>query len=79
MRLCCSASTRGVDADEAAGEPAREGIPPLIKTLTSKYSAWRRFRESVRELSRLSDRELSDLGIGRSDIVTVVKQSLVQG
>jgi len=51
---------------------------PLIKTLTSKYSAWRRFRESVRELSRLSDRELGDLGIGRSDIVTVVKQSLQQ-
>ena len=49
---------------------------PLIKTLTSKYVAWLRFRESVRELSRLSDRELNDLGIGRSDIVTVVRQSL---
>lgn len=57
-------------------KPAREGTPPLIKTLTSKYSAWRRFRESVRELSRLSDRELSDLGIGRSDIVTIVKHSV---
>jgi uncharacterized protein YjiS (DUF1127 family) len=51
----------------------------LIKTLTSKYQTWRRFRESVRELSRLSDRELSDLGIGRSDIATVVKQSLARG
>ena len=61
---------------KTAGEPAREGTPPLIKTLTSKYSAWRRFRESVRELSRLSDRELNDLGIGRSDIVTVCKQRL---
>ena len=48
----------------------------MIKTLTSKLVSWRRFRESVRELSRLSDRELNDLGIGRSDIVTVVKQSL---
>lgn len=46
----------------------------MIKTLTSKLNAWRRFRESVRELSRLSDRELSDLGIGRSDIVDVVRQ-----
>ena len=51
----------------------------MIKTLTSKYASWRRFRESVRELSRLSDRELNDLGIGRSDIVSVVKQSLQQG
>ena len=48
----------------------------MIKTITSKYLTWRRFRESVRELSRLSDRELSDLGIGRADISTVVRQSL---
>ena len=48
----------------------------MIKSLTTKFATWRRFRESVRELSRLSDRELNDLGIGRSDIVTVVKHSL---
>ena len=48
----------------------------MIRTLTSKYLTWRRFRESVRELSRLSDRELSDLGIGRADIGAVVRQSL---
>lgn len=58
------------------GQAARIRNLPLIKTLTSKYVAWRRFRESVRELSRLSDRELSDLGIGRADIQMVVKQSL---
>ncbi len=46
----------------------------MIKTLTAKFHAWRRFRESVRELSRLSDRELNDLGIGRSDIEEVVRQ-----
>ena len=48
----------------------------MIKTITSRYLTWRRFRESVRELSRLSDRELNDLGIGRADIATVVRQSL---
>lgn len=46
----------------------------MIKTLTEKYHAWRRFRESVRELAALSDRELSDLGIGRCDIEEVVRQ-----
>ena len=47
----------------------------MLKTLTTKLAAWRRYRESVRELSRLSDRELNDLGIGRADIETVVRQS----
>ena len=32
------------------------------------FASWRREREAVRELSRLTDRELADLGIGRSDI-----------
>ncbi len=49
----------------------------MIRNLTSKFNTWRRFRESVRELSRLSDRELSDLGIGRGDIVDVVRQAAV--
>ena len=46
----------------------------MIKTLSAKLHAWRRFRDSVRELSRLSDRELNDLGIGRCDIEDVVRQ-----
>ena len=46
----------------------------MIRTLSAKLYAWRRFRDSVRELSRLSDRELNDLGIGRSDIEDVVRQ-----
>ena len=50
--------------------------PVMIKTFATKLAAWRRYRESVRELSRLSDRELNDLGIGRSDIQFVVRQSI---
>ncbi len=36
--------------------------------LIRNYRNWRRFRETVNELDRLSNRELSDLGISRSDI-----------
>ena len=50
----------------------------MFRTLTLKFQTWRRFRESVRELSRLSDRELNDLGIGRDDIVDVVRQATVE-
>lgn len=49
----------------------------MIRTLTMKFNTWRRFRDSVRELSRLSDRELNDLGIGRGDIVDVVRHAAV--
>ncbi len=36
-------------------------------------ASWRREREAVRELSRLSDRELADLGIARFDIRAVAE------
>ena len=36
-------------------------------------ASWRREREAVRELSRLSDRELADLGIARSDIRAIAE------
>lgn len=45
-----------------------------IQTITTKIQKWRQYRASVRELSRLSDRELSDLGIGRADIEFVAKK-----
>lgn len=47
----------------------------LLSLLAARISAWRRYRSSVRELSRLSDRDLNDLGISRADIETVARQS----
>lgn len=47
----------------------------MIKSLTLKIAAWRRYRDAVRELSRLSDRELDDLGIGRAEIDGLVRRS----
>jgi uncharacterized protein YjiS (DUF1127 family) len=39
-------------------------LTQLIRFLRS----WRRYHASVRELSRLGDRELADIGISRSEI-----------
>ena len=39
-----------------------------IKTITEKLVAWRRYRDAIRELSQLTDRELDDIGIRRGDI-----------
>jgi len=47
-----------------------------LKTISEKLAAWRRYREAVRELSQLSDRELDDIGIGRGDIEYVARRSV---
>lgn len=41
--------------------------------LIKSYRNWRRYRETVNELSRLSARELNDLGITRADIHRVAR------
>ena len=47
----------------------------MVKMIAEKVAAWRRYRTSVRELSRLTDRELNDLGLNRYDIENVARQS----
>ena len=44
--------------------------------LIRNYRNWRRYRETVNELNRLSNRELNDLGISRSEIPFVARRSL---
>lgn len=42
------------------------------------YNNWRRYRNTVNELSRLSVRELNDLGIMPSDIPHVARRAAVR-
>jgi uncharacterized protein YjiS (DUF1127 family) len=44
--------------------------------LIRNYRNWRRYRETVNELSRLSNRELNDLGISRGDILHVARKAI---
>jgi uncharacterized protein YjiS (DUF1127 family) len=46
----------------------------LLRTVTEKVSAWRRYREAIRELSQLSDNELQDIGMLRGDIEYVARR-----
>lgn len=46
----------------------------IARSLTN----WRKYCQTVNELGRMSDRELSDLGIGRSDIHRIAREA-VQG
>ncbi len=47
----------------------------LTSLFLSRLRNWLRYRETVRELSRLSDRELSDLGISRHEIEFVARSN----
>jgi uncharacterized protein YjiS (DUF1127 family) len=40
----------------------------MITLIVAKVRAFMRYRASVRELSQLSDRELSDIGLSRDNI-----------
>ena len=48
-----------------------------LQTFSEKLKTWRRHREAMRELSQLSDHELSDIGIGRGDIEYVARRPVV--
>ena len=50
-----------------------------LKTISEKLSAWRRYRDAVRELSQLSDRELEDIARGCGDIEFVVRRAVAAG
>ncbi len=40
----------------------------MLLSIIRFVQRWRQYNESLRELSRLSDRELADIGISRSEI-----------
>ncbi len=44
--------------------------------LIRNYRNWRRYRETVSELSRLTNRELTDLGISRGEIAAVARRAI---
>ena len=50
-----------------------------IDRLTHRLGAWfdeqRRYHETLRELRRLDDRELDDIGIARRDIPSIARKS----
>lgn len=55
-----------------AGQPKRKMTMNITRSLTN----WRKYRQTVTELGRMTDRELSDLGIGRQDIRRVARTAV---
>lgn len=44
--------------------------------LKRSYASWRKYRETCVELEKLSERELSDIGLTRGDIPFVARRAL---
>lgn len=44
--------------------------------LARSFNNWRKYRQTVTELGRMTDRELSDLGIGRPDIRRIARDAV---
>jgi uncharacterized protein YjiS (DUF1127 family) len=56
---------------EAARSGRQIDLVAWLSRQASAFSAWRRDREAAAELARMSDHELTDIGLGRADIVRV--------
>jgi uncharacterized protein YjiS (DUF1127 family) len=60
--------------EQRSGGPmphCEKGNWTMLSHLIRLFRSWRRYEASLRELSRLGDRELADIGISRSDIPRV--------
>jgi uncharacterized protein YjiS (DUF1127 family) len=51
------------------------GLAMFATYILSRFRAFLRYRETVHELSRLSDRELADLGLFRVQIASLARQT----
>ena len=47
-----------------------------LTSLKARFAAWHAYRVTLRELSQLTDRDLADIGICRSDIPAIARRSL---
>jgi uncharacterized protein YjiS (DUF1127 family) len=56
-------------------ETSRKGI---IMNVARSFNNWRKYRQTVTELGRMSARELQDLGINRADIHSVARASVAR-
>jgi uncharacterized protein YjiS (DUF1127 family) len=50
----------------------------IVMNVARSFNNWRKCRQTVTELGRMSSRDLQDLGINRADIHSVARQSVAR-
>ena len=58
---------------------AVNGVESVIRRVLAAFSRWRVRRASVRALNELHDRDLADIGLDRSQIVSTVDEIIETG
>ena len=48
----------------------------MFEVLKTRYISWRRYSRTVAELESLTNRDLADLGISRSDIRRLAREAV---
>ncbi|CDM60967.1 hypothetical protein LPU83_pLPU83c_0405 (plasmid) [Rhizobium favelukesii] len=76
MRLYDShRSKQGAKVWQLCFESPGKGI---IMNVARSFNNWRKYRQTVSELGRMSSRELFDLGIERADIRSVARAAIAR-
>lgn len=53
----------------------RDRFTSLRADLGERYATWKVYRDTLNELSSLSDRDLADLGVARSSIRSIAMEA----
>ena len=64
------------DAAPRTGAEQRASGKGIIMNMARSFNNWRKYRQTVNELDRMTARELRDLGIERSEIKTVARAAV---
>ena len=68
-----------VEQSNRPGAGLKERRTAMFAALVRFIQEWKRYNQSLNELSRLGDRELADIGISRSDIPRVAWNAAHRG
>lgn len=61
------------------GSRARKALGKgIIMNVARSFNNWRKYRQTVTELGRMTSRELRDLGIDRADIHSIARASVAR-
>jgi len=55
----------------------KEWTQKMFDNVVKKLRSYQKYQETYRELSRLTSRELADLGIARSEIANVARKAAI--